>query len=143
MNMHRYLSCVVLLAAVMQVVPSYANDSITLTRPDRGAQMRLLRAYSPREQPSKRQSVPVTPQSVLNTVDDRIRVLFDRAADPSTRLVTVASANKAGLGFFVDNFAEMDDDRNGSLRFTEVKAFLDGRSPIAKPVVTEEIQIIE
>jgi hypothetical protein len=142
MKMHGFLPLVTLLAGVVHVPPSYANDSIALTRPDRGVQMRLLRAYTLREQPLKKQSVPITPGSVLKTVDDRIRVLFDRAADPSTHLVTVTSADKAGLGFFIDHFAEIDSDRDGTLEFGEVKGFLDARSPIARPA-SKEIKTIE
>ncbi len=105
--------------------------------------MRLLRAYAPNGQPAPKRSLPASPQSILNSVDDRIRVLFDRAADPSTHFVTIASAKKAGVGFFADHFSDMDHDRNGSLRFSEVKSFLDGQSPIARPVAAEGIQIIE
>jgi hypothetical protein len=84
----------------------------------------------------------VTPEVVLNAVDEHIHALFDRAADPSTHLVTIASADKAGLGFLVDHFAEIDGDRDGTLEFREVKGFLDAQSPIARPA-SKEIQLIE
>jgi hypothetical protein len=65
-----------------------------------------------------------------------------RAAEPSTHLVTVALADKAGLGFFVDHFAEIDGNHDGTLEFSEVKGFLNAQSPIARPA-SKEIQIIE
>lgn len=119
-----------------------ADNSITLTKPQRFGAAIVGKIYSPSKIPIKRTAIPITPETVLSAVDGRIRALFDRAADPATQLVTVASADKAGVGYFIDNFPEIDKDQDGSLRFSEVKNFLEPQLPIERPV-SKEIQIIE
>lgn len=139
---------IALLAASLQGSPSYAKDAITLTKPDREVQGRLLRSYDPRERTPRKVPIPVTPETVQNTVDNHIRALFARATDPSTNHVTIESAKAAGIGYFVDNFARIDTDRDSSLSYGEVKGLLDTQSPIvrhtpsARPV-DKEIQFIE
>ncbi|CAN7164591.1 hypothetical protein LJR231_000210 [Phyllobacterium sp. LjRoot231] len=142
MSMRPLIFMTALIASGVQTSASNANDAITLTRPERGAQIRLQRAYALPESTARKASVPVTRETVLDTVDKHIEALFDRATDPSTHLVTPASADKAGSGFLIDHFAEIDGDRDGSLRFSEVKKYLNAQSPIARPVA-EGIQIIE
>ncbi|EJN05147.1 hypothetical protein [Phyllobacterium sp. YR531] len=119
-----------------------ADNSVTLTKPQRFGAAISGKILSPSKIPAKRTAVPITPETVLNAVDDRIRALFDRAADPVTHLVTVASADRAGVGYFIDNFSQIDKDQDGSLRFSEVKGFLEPQLPIERPV-SQEIQIIE
>jgi hypothetical protein len=143
MNKQHFVIVAALLAVVLQVPMSHANDSIVLTRPERGRLSSLQRAYAPPQTQVRKAPVPITPQTVLKRVDDRIRALFDRAADPSTHLVTIASADKAGVGYFIGQFHEMDRDDDGSLTFSEVKGYLDAQSPIAKPAAEGSVQIIE
>lgn len=131
----------VLLAVSGQAPASHAGDSINLTRPDLDMQPRALRATPPHDPLGQGSPKPITPESVGSAVDRRIRFLFDQAADPATQRVTVASAEKAGVGYFSDHFREIDRDETGSLDFTEVKAFLDAQSPMARPASTG-IQII-
>lgn len=132
----------VLLAVSAQAPASHAGDSISLTRPDPDMRTRALRAIPPHDQPGQGNPEPVTPEGMDSAVDRRIRFLFDRAADPATQRVTVASAEKAGVGYFSDHFREIDRDETGSLDFTEVKAFFDAQSPMARPASTG-IQIIK
>lgn len=139
MNKFALLVVTVLLAVVAQAPTSDAGDSINLNRPDPDMLTRVLRAIPPHDLPG--QGEAVTPESVSSAVDRRIRFLFDRAADPATHRVTVASAEKAGVGYFADHFREIDRDETGSLDFAEVKAFFDAQSPIARPASTG-IQII-
>ncbi|MGN8023571.1 hypothetical protein ACTJJ7_22945 [Phyllobacterium sp. 22229] len=123
----------VLLAVSAQAPASHAGDSINLTRPDPDMRTRVLRAIPPHGQPGQERPEPITPEGVGSAVDRRIRSLFDRAADPATQRVTVASAEKAGVGYFADHFREIDRDESGSLDFAEVKAFFGAQSPIAQP----------
>ncbi|QND51622.1 hypothetical protein HB779_06710 [Phyllobacterium sp. 628] len=121
---------------------SHAEDFIILTEPAPDVHARQPGPFSPQNWPKQENSVPITPESVAAAVDQRIRALFDRAADPDTHLVTIASAERAGVGYFVDHFKEIDRDHAGSLDFTKVKAFFDAQSPIARPASTG-IQIIK
>lgn len=129
-------------SVVLQVTGSAADDVITLTKPPEFGAIMSGRIYPPAKSAVERTAMPITPETVLNAVDARIRALFDRAADPSTHLVTIESANRAGVGYFVDNFALIDRDQDGSLRYSEVKGFFDAQSPIKRPA-SKEIQIIE
>ncbi|MEP7453095.1 hypothetical protein [Phyllobacterium sp. SB3] len=142
MSSLKLFTIVVLTSIALQVDTSVADNSATLAKPPRFGATIPGKVYSPTKIPTKRTAVPITPETVLSAVDDRIRALFDRAADPATRLVTVASADKAGVGYFIDNFPEIDKDQDGSLRFSEVKNFLEPQLPIERPV-SKEIQIIE
>jgi hypothetical protein len=142
MSMRPCIFVTALIVAGIHTSASNANDSITLTRPEQRAQLRLLRAFAPREAPARKVSGPVTRKRVLDAVDKHIEALFDKAADPSTHLVTAATAENAGSGFLADHFAKIDGDHDGRLRFSEVKKYLDVQSPIARPVA-EGIQIIE
>ncbi|ATU93024.1 S10 family serine carboxypeptidase-like protein [Phyllobacterium zundukense] len=108
------------------------------------------RGAEPPSKRSKQGAVPLTRESVSAAVDARIRALFDRAADPAIQLVTLSSAEKSGVGYFIGQFADMDRDSDGALSFKEVKGFFDAQSPIAKPeskaqqgIEKQEIQIIE
>lgn len=128
------------LAAGLPVFPAGANDTIVLRQPPERMTVRLPHR---REGPAKEAPAPISPQSVQDAIDARIRSLFQRAADPSTHLVTAASADKAGVGYFAGQFDEMDRDDDGSLTFGEVKRFLNAQSPVAKPVAEGSVQIIE
>ncbi|MHC1547033.1 hypothetical protein [Phyllobacterium sp. K27] len=142
MNHVTLFATVFLSSIVLQVTGSAADNSVPLWQPQRYGSAISGKIHDPTKAPVKRTAVPITPETVLDAVDDRIRALFNRAADPSTGLVTIASASKAGVGYFIDNFAKIDRDEDGSLRFSEVKGFLDPQSPIERPISTE-IQIIE
>ncbi|MBZ9602466.1 hypothetical protein [Phyllobacterium chamaecytisi] len=133
----------VLLAMQCQVASSNAAETMARFKPDRQIQGRLLRSTVPPSKRSNQGEVPLTRETVSAAVDARIKVLFDRAADPATQLVTFASAEKAGVGYFTGHFADIDRDRDGSLTFGEVKGFLDAQSPIAKPSAEGSVQIIE
>lgn len=128
------------LAAVSPVSPAGATDTIILRQPP---ERMIVRLPHRREGSVKEAPAPISPRSVQNAVDARIRSMFDRAVDPSTGRVTVASADKAGVGYLVGQFHEMDRDDDGSLTFGEVKGFLDAQSPIAKPSAEGSVQIIE
>ncbi|UXN61481.1 hypothetical protein [Phyllobacterium zundukense] len=148
MSKFRFLIVTTLLAVVSHAGSSSANDAITLTRPQRDGPASMGQIFTPSERSAKKTSVPITPETMLNRVDDRIRGLFNRAADPATHLVTLTSADKAGIGYFIDSFAEIDNNRDGSLTYSEVKGFLDAQSPIERSSgtgspVTTDIQIIE
>ncbi|MDA4634661.1 hypothetical protein NZA98_26800, partial [Escherichia coli] len=103
----------VLLAVSAQAPASHAGDSINLTGPDPDMRTRALRAIPPHGQPAQERPEPITPEGVGSAVDRRIRSLFDRAADPDTQRVTVASGEKAGVGYFADHFREIDRDESG------------------------------
>lgn len=105
--------------------------------------MELQRGFGQRHAPTQVVSTPLTRESVAIVVDKHVESLFDRAADPSTHLVTRASAEKSGLGFLVDHFAAIDRDHDGNLRFNEVKGFLDARSPVTAKPASGTIQIVE
>lgn len=138
----RFFTVVAVSSIVFSAGASAADNSVTLTKPQRFGAAVSGKVYSPSKIHVKKTAVPITPERVLSAVDDHIRALFDRAADPSTQLVTVASADKAGVGYFIDNFPEIDKDQDGSLRFSEVKNFLEPQLPIERPV-SKEIHIIE
>jgi hypothetical protein len=119
-------------------------------KPDRQMPGRSLRSIVPSSTGSKQGAVPLTRETVSAAVDARIKALFDRAADPAIRLVTLSSAEESGVGYFTGHFADMDRDSDGALSFKEVKDFLDAQSPIARPGSKElqtigktEVQIIE
>ncbi|WP_027230586.1 hypothetical protein [Phyllobacterium sp. UNC302MFCol5.2] len=136
-----HISASILIGAICTASLASASDFASESRQQRGL-MRMQRGFAPRQAPSRMAAVPLTRASVATEVDQRTASLFDRAADPATHLVTQESASKSGLGFFVDHFAEIDRDRDGSLKFSEVKGFLDARSPVAKPA-SGSVQIIE
>jgi hypothetical protein len=142
-----------LLAAIAQPSLSHAGDNtVILKRPDRNWQTRMQPRRVPGS-PSGKTAAPLDAAALKSSVDQRMRVLFDRATDPSTHLVTAESARRAGVGIISDQFADIDKDRDGKLAFTEVSSFFDARSSIAKPAsgaqapvakpVSGEIQIIE
>jgi hypothetical protein len=153
MNKLHVIILTTLLAAIAQPSVSSAGDNtIVLKKPDRNWQMRLQSPRAP-GLPTRTAVAPLDAAALKSSVDQRMRVLFDRAADPSTHLVTVESARNAGVGIIADQFADIDKDRNGTLEFAEVSGFFDARSPIAKPAssdgqapiakpVSGEIQII-
>ncbi|MBQ9351328.1 MULTISPECIES: hypothetical protein [Phyllobacterium] len=136
MNKFALWMTTVLLAVSAQAPASHAGDSINLTGPDPDMRTRAPRAIPPRDPPGQGNPEPVTPEGMDSAIDRRIRSLFEQAADPATQRVTVASAEKAGVGYFADHFREIDRDESGSLDFAEVKAFFDTRSPIARPTST-------
>jgi hypothetical protein len=143
-----------LLVAIVQPSISRAGDSaIILKKPDRNWQARMQPRLVPGT-PSGKTAAPLDAAALKSSVDQRMRVLFDRATDPSTHLVTAESARKAGVGIISDQFADIDKNQDGKLKFAEVSGFFDARSPIARPAssdaqapvakpVSGEIQIIE
>ena len=128
------------LAAGSPISTAGADDTIVLRQPP---EHMIVRMPHRRDGPAKKVPAPISPQSVQDAVDARIRSMFDRAVDPSTGRVTMASAGKAGVGYFIGQFHEMDRDDDGSLTFGEVKGFLDAQSPIAKPAAEGSVQVIE
>lgn len=140
----------VLLAAQWHAQPLDAAETMARFKPDRQMQGRSLRSIVPSSTGPKQGAVPLTREMVSAAVDARIKALFDRAADPATHLVTAASAENSGVGYFTGHFADMDRDSDGALSLEEVKGFLDAQSPIARPGSKElqtigktEVQIIE
>jgi hypothetical protein len=143
-----------LLVAIVQPSISRAGDNtIIVKKPDRNWQTRMQPRLVPGS-PSGKTATPFDAAALKESVDQRMRVLFDRALDPSTHLVTAESARRAGVGIISDQFADIDKDQDGKLKFSEVSGFFDARSPIAKPAspsaqapiakpVSGEIQIIE
>lgn len=75
-------------------------------------------------------------------VDGHLKEMFDKAADPSSQLVTMAAAKAAGWGFVSDHFAEIDANRDGFITYGEYKRFLDARSPV-KRQAKGEVQVVE
>ena len=71
----------------------------------------------------KQGAVPLTREMVSAAVDARIKALFDRAADPATHLVTAASAENSGVGYFTGHFADMDRDSDGALSLRRSRVF--------------------
>jgi hypothetical protein len=119
-----FLILLVLIAA--NGVPANATENV-LRRPSNHL---LLRRALPDKASSSKVTLPITPKAVRDAVNARIRSLFVRAADPLTGLVTVASAEKAGLGYFTGHFAEIDSNSDGNLTYDEVRVFLKRQSPI-------------
>jgi hypothetical protein len=154
MNKLHAIVLTTLLAGIAQPsISSAAENTVILKRPDRNWQMRL---QPPQISglPSRKAVAPLDATTLQNSVDQRLRVLFDRATDPSTHLVTAESARKAGVGIIADQFADIDKNRDGKLAFAEVSGFFDARSPVAKPAspdaqapvakpVSGEIQVIK
>ncbi|MBB3235513.1 EF-hand domain-containing protein [Phyllobacterium endophyticum] len=128
------------LAAILPVSTADASDTIVLRQPP---QRMIVRLPHRREESVKETPAPISPRSVRGALDERIRSMFNRAIDPSTGRVTVASADKAGVGYLVGQFDEIDRNKDGSLTFSEVKGFLDAQSPIAKPASEGSVQMIE
>jgi hypothetical protein len=154
MNRLHVIVFATLLTAIAQPSTSSAGDNtVVLRKPYRNWQTRLPLPQA-RELPSRKTAAPLDAATLQSSVDQRMRVLFDRAVDPSTHLVTAESARKAGVGIIADQFADIDKDHNGTLAFTEVSGFFDARlaaakpavdnaqTPVAKPV-SGEVQIIE
>lgn len=137
-----------LLLGQWHAVPAIAAESMARFKSERQLQGLSLRALVPPSTRSKQGAVPLTREKVGTAVDARIRAMYDRAIDPATRRVTVASAERAGVGYFVGRFDAMDDDRDGTLTFGEFEAYLDAQSPIGRPAgtahpETRDIQIIQ
>jgi hypothetical protein len=150
MNKITCIGASVLLATQWQVVSSNAAETMARFKPDRQLEGRLLRSAEPPSKRWKKGAVPLTRETVSAAVDARIKVLFDRAADPAMKLVTRSSAEKSGVGYFTGHFADIDRDNDGALSFKEVKGFLDAQPPIAgaeskklQTLEEKEVQIIE
>jgi len=75
---------------------------------------------------------PLTQQSLQKEVDNDLRQRFEEAAGHSNHLLTAQGAKDAGWGFMADHFAEIDDNRDGYLQFSEISGFMTARSPVVK-----------
>lgn len=75
-------------------------------------------------------------------VDGHLKEMFDKAADPSSHLVTMAAAKNTGWGFVSDHFAEIDANQDGFITYGEYKRFLDARSPV-KRQPKGDVQVVE
>lgn len=82
------------------------------------------------------------PEGLQVQVDGHLKEMFDKAADPSTQLVTQAAAKAAGWGFVADHFAEIDANKDGFITYGEYKRFLDARSPV-KRQAKGDVQVVE
>ncbi len=143
MSVRFVIGMAVVFAMQWQVTSLNAADTMVRYKPGRQIQGRVLRTTVPTPQRSKQGAVPLSRETVTAAVDARIKALFDRAADPATQLVSIGSAEKAGAGYFTGHFDEIDDNRDGSLTFSEVKDYLDAQSPVTKPAAEGSVQIIE
>lgn len=143
MKVRFVIGMAVVFAMQWQVTSSNAAETMAHFKPDRQIQGRLLRSTVPPSNRLNQGGVPLSREALNAAVDARIKALFDHAADPATRLVTIGSAEKAGAGYFTGHFDKIDDNRDGSLTFSEVKGFLDAQSPVAKPAAEGSVQIIE
>jgi len=60
-------------------------------------------------------------------VERKLRVEFDAADPAKAGFLTREQARAAGLGYVADNFEAIDLDRDGIVRFDEVKRYLNLR----------------
>jgi len=140
MRKFQYFAAAALAASILPFSLAHAEDFITVTKPSH-AITAPRRPVAPKTS-SVDLATPSTPESVRAAVNKNVENLFDRAADPEKHIVTQQSAKQAGIGFLADHFAEIDRDRDGNLRFSEVKRFFDARSPAAiRPAGS--VQIVE
>jgi hypothetical protein len=56
-----------------------------------------------------------------------------------THVLTVALADKPGLGFFVDHLAKIDGNHDGTLEFSEVKGFRNAVTDCGASIEGDEI----
>ncbi|QND51617.1 hypothetical protein HB779_06680 [Phyllobacterium sp. 628] len=101
---------------------------------------------APPRNPSGKITPPMTATVAQEFLDRDMATRFDAAADPATHQLTEQRARDFGWGFISDHFAEIDVHRQGYVRFEEVRAFMQARSPLAKPAPAAKghaVQIIE
>jgi hypothetical protein len=76
-------------------------------------------------------AVPTQGASLAEQVERKLKAGFDAADVARTGTLTRAQAEAGGLGYIAKNFDAIDRNKTGSVRFEDVKAFLDERN--AKP----------
>lgn len=76
-------------------------------------------------------AAPTQGASLAEQVERKLRAGFDAADVARAGTLTRAQAEAGGLGYIAKNFDAIDRNKTGSVRFEDVKAYLDERS--AKP----------
>ncbi|MEQ5838512.1 hypothetical protein N0A02_03555 [Paraburkholderia acidicola] len=70
----------------------------------------------------------LTPDLTQSTIVGHLKTLFDKAANPSTHLMTKQGALASGWGWAASHFGEIDRQNKGAVSFDDVLDYLNGHS---------------
>lgn len=143
MTIYRSLMFLTLTGSLAAAMPAAAQMPAT-AKPAVHSSLHQVSDYLGAPPPYPEGYVPpkLDPEGLQAQVDGHLKEMFDKAADPSSQLVTMAAAKAAGWGFVSDHFAEIDANRDGFITYGEYKRFLDARSPV-KRQAKGEVQVVE
>ncbi|MFL9871921.1 hypothetical protein [Paraburkholderia megapolitana] len=80
----------------------------------------------------------LTPDLTQSTIVSHLQTLFDKAANPSTHLMTKQGALSSGWGWAASHFGEIDRQNKGAVSFGDVLDYLNGHSN--SPMILRPVQ---
>ena len=117
---------IVALAGAAPLVPAALDAIAAEPVPVQSAQP-LRDPWVPPESRKASTTTPTEGAALRAQVEHKLKLAFDAADTSHTGSLTREQANAAGLGFVAKHFDEIDRQKNGVVRFDDVKRFLVAR----------------